>query len=131
MPIDGNRLTFPEYLKSIGVSEYTLDHGALSPNGKVSKRAAKAWADYQTCKRNAYNLAKWTYQENINTGYWVDPSGQFVPGPAAPSPTELEITRLLRQAAELEGLADRGMSTRKYRKHAAELRTRAAQLGGA
>ncbi len=76
-----------------------------SPNGKMSK-AAKARAE----KRLGEAL--------------FDPGGMPAPQVAQPS----EIERLRRQAKELNELAERGMSPRKFKKEAARLEAEAAAI---
>ena len=82
-----------------------IDHGILSPSGKVSKRARKA-----ALKRCAKEL----FPDDF---VW----------PSTPQPTKRE--RLLRQAAELRALANRGMNTRKYNKEADKLEKEANRGG--
>jgi len=69
-----------------------------SPSGRMSKRA-----------RNAA-------QKRLRAELF----GDMDISPKAEQPTEREV--LLRQATELEGLAERGMSPRKNRREAARLR---------
>ena len=80
----------------------SIDHSTLSPSGHVSKRSREA------ARKRA-----------IET-FWPDgfPQRQPVPQPSARE-------RLLRQAGELEGLANRGMKPRAYKRKAAELRKEA------
>jgi len=81
-----------------------IDHSGLSPSGRVSKRAREAWE-----KRELARL--------------FDGMGDLR-GEGPPQPTERE--RDLRQAQQLEALADRGMCPRKYRRMADELRAKHA-----
>ena len=69
-----------------------------SPSGRMSKRARKA------------------AQERLRAELF----GDMDISPKAEQPTEREA--LLRQAGELEALAERGVYPRKYRKEAARLR---------
>lgn len=78
-----------------------IDHSLLSPSGHMSKRARKA-AD----KREFERLFRGCSPLN--------------PPVHQPLPRE----RDLRWAAELEALAERGMSPRKHRKAAAALRAK-------
>lgn len=75
-----------------------IDHSILSPSGRVSDRAREA-----ALERNRRALF-----------------GDGLPFPSCRQPSERE--RLLRQAAELETLADRGMSPVKHRREAVRLR---------
>ena len=84
-----------------------IDHTILSPNGRVSKRAREA-----ALKREHDRL--------FPPGFWD-----------APEKSEAERAaekreRLLRSAANLRELADRGMSPRKFRKEAEKLEAEAA-----
>ncbi len=82
----------------------SIDHGFLSPSGRVSKRARKA-AQEQT-RRELF--------------------GDGLPYPTCKQPTERE--RLLRHAARLRDLAERGMSPRAFIKDAEMLEKKAADL---
>ena len=84
----------------------SIDHGILSPSGRVSGRARKAAMQ----------------RERVRLG-WDQLFADLVPGlPAQPSERE----SLLRQAAELRELAKRGMKPRAYLKAAIALEARAA-----
>jgi hypothetical protein len=82
----------------------TIDHGLLSPSGKVSKRARKAFLDREVAR--------------LFDGCDLDP--------AVPQPSERD--RLLAHAARLRDMADRGMSSKRYRRLAAEAEAQAAAL---
>lgn len=74
-----------------------------SPNGRMSKRAKKAATD---------RLARALFGDYKE--------------PAPPQPSKREV--LLRQAARLRDLANRGMSVRKFNKEAARLEALAGSL---
>lgn len=87
----------------------SIDHTILSPSGRASKRARKA-----ALEREAARLF---------------PPGYFDP----PELTEAEhnarrAEALLRSAATLRDLAERGMKPRAHRKHAARLEAEAERL---
>lgn len=87
----------------------SIDHTILSPSGRVSKRAREA-----ALKREHDRL--------FPTGYWD-----------RPEPTEAEKAaaqrkNLLRRAATLRELAERGMSPRKYTRAADRLEAEARTL---
>ena len=87
----------------------SIDHGILSPSGKVSKRAREA-----ALKRETEKL--------FPPGYWD-----------APAKTEAEAragkaTALRRTATNLRELADRGMTPRKFLREAARLEAEAERL---
>ena len=84
----------------------SIDHSILSPSGHVSKRARDA-----AMAREAARLF---------------PEGSNFLAPQVQQPTEAE--RLRRHAAELRGLAERGMKPRAYAKLASELEAKAAAL---
>lgn len=89
-----------------------MDHGPLSPSGRVSKAARKA-----TLRRETARL--------FPPGYWD-----------TPAPTEAEARaasaeRMLRSAATLRELAARGMKPIAYRREADKLEAEARALGGA
>ena len=79
----------------------SIDHGILSPSGYTSKRAEKA------AKERA--------------GKELFPNG--LAWPSCPQPTEAEY--LLRKAAGLRQLAERGMCPVKYRREAERLEAKA------
>ena len=81
-----------------------IDHGPLSPSGRVSKRARKA--TQERARRELF--------------------GDGLPYPNVKQPTEAE--RLLQQAQELRDLAARGMKPRAYIKKAKELEAEARRL---
>ena len=92
------------------MSRPSIDHGLLSGTGRMSKHARKA-----ALKREFDKLfPKDEFPNGIPMGTLVE------------QPTEKEY--LLKQAAELHALADRGMCIRKYRKKAKELEAQAAAL---
>jgi len=82
----------------------SIDHSILSPSGRVSKRARKAALEQQA--------------KILFAGIDFSPS--------VPQPTEAEALR--RQAKQLLELANRGMNTKSYRRHANKLIARAEQL---
>ena len=90
--------------KDLIVSWPSIDHSLISPNGRISKRARKA-AMVREYKK-------------------LFPEG--LPAPTCAQPSERE--RLLREANELDALANRGMRVRRFRKQAVELRARAEAL---
>ena len=81
-----------------------IDHSLLSPSGHVSKRAKRA--SDERVRRELF--------------------GDGLPWPTCPQPSERE--RLLRQAAELRGLASRGMKPRAYLRRAKRLEARARAI---
>jgi hypothetical protein len=83
----------------------SIDHSFLSPSGKISKRARKAYMD------------KFTKE--------LFPDGLILKGQCK-QPTKKE--KLLRQAKMLRELADRGMSVKKYNKEADKLEKQANEL---
>lgn len=86
----------------------SIDHGLLSPSGRVSKRARNA-----ALKREGERL--------FPPGYFsveVDPVKQRID----------RITALERYAKELRDLADRGMSPRKLRAEAQRMEAEAYEL---
>ncbi len=84
----------------------SIDHGLLSPSGRMSKRARKA-----AMARAAKGL--------FPSGFWEEAR-------RVPQPTRREA--LLQQAARLRDLADRGVNTRRYNREADKLEARAANL---
>jgi hypothetical protein len=89
------------------MSRPSIDHGILSPNGRVSKRTRKL-----TLERVKQQL----FPEGFNA--------MCAPKVEQPSAKE----RLLCQASELRALADRGMKPRAYRRKADELEAQANQI---
>jgi hypothetical protein len=89
------------------VPRAAIDQGILSPSGRVSARARK-----QALERVRHEL----FGAGLETPKTVQPS---------------EREALLRQAAELRELADRGMSPKKYRRRAEELEAKARSLAKA
>ncbi len=79
----------------------SIDHSLLSPSGHISELARKA-------------ALKRLHDELFPNGF---------PEPSCPQPTRRET--LLRQVAELRGLAERGMKPRAYLKRAIELEIQA------
>ena len=79
----------------------SLDHGILSPSGRVSKRARK--------------LALERVREELFGKGWTYPT--------VPQPTEREV--MLRRAFDLRELAARGMHPIKYKRLANELERQA------
>ena len=75
----------------------SIDHSLLSPSGRVSKRARKA--ALERTRRELF--------------------GDGLPFPTCKQPSKAE--RLLREAATLRDLADRGMRPRAHRKEADKL----------
>ena len=80
----------------------TIDHSILSPSGSVSKSTQKKAID---------KVAKTLFPEGI----WDKPK------PTASQANANEVAKLRRQAAELRGLAQRGMNPRSYAKKADKL----------
>jgi len=83
----------------------SIDHGILSPSGKISKRAREA-------------VLKRMHEELFPEG--------GLPHPTAKQPAYKQT--LLRKAKQLRELAARGMSPRKYAREAARLEAEAAKL---
>ena len=81
-----------------------VDHGLLSPSGRISKRART-----QAVAREARLLFPPDYFD-------------------VPRPPADRKAQLLAHAARLDELADRGMSRRRYRRLAAAARTEAESL---
>jgi hypothetical protein len=86
----------------------TIDHSLLSPSGRMSKRARKAATDREVARLFA------------GCG----------PLKGEGPPPRSEAQYMWDTAAQLLELADRGMSTRKYRREAERLLARAALLEG-
>jgi hypothetical protein len=82
-----------------------LDHGILSPNGRVSKATRER--DLEKLRQDLFG-----------------PQGLQ----QAPVPQPAEAEALMRQAQQLRELAARGMKTKAYMKKAAELEAQAAAL---
>lgn len=82
----------------------SIDHSLLSLSGRVSRRAKRA--SDERVRRELF--------------------GDGLPWPKCQQPTEAE--KLLRQAANLRDLAERGMKPRAFRAEAAKLEARAAGL---
>lgn len=89
-PIEMN---FTQFASSIGKpSDFdVLDHGDLSPSGKVSKRSRKAAQARQAERLKQNNEAHDAYREAILAGDIIDPSGKF---------TKEDFERRIREAAE-------------------------------
>jgi hypothetical protein len=87
----------------------SIDHGLLSPDGHMSKRARDA-----ANKREKDRL--------FPPGFWDRPE------PTADEKRAAEVIRLRRAAAQCRDLATRGMRTRYYNKQAAMMEARAAEL---
>lgn len=92
------RLTRPE-----------MDHGMLSPSGRVSKRARKAKLAIETARL-------------FPPGYWDKPV------PTAAQAAAQAARQQRRHAIRLTDLANRGMHPRKYKKEAARALTKAEAL---
>lgn len=94
------------------ISRPSIDHTLLSPSGTASKRAREA-----ALKREHDRL--------FPAGYWDAPE----------KPPEMiaaeKAATLRRSAANLRELAERGMSTRKFLREAAQLEAQAAELEAA
>lgn len=88
-----------------------VDHSGLSPSGRVSKRARKAWMDVQAARL-------------FPPGYWDEPIQTPAEANAA------KALRLRRSAATLREMADRGMSQARFRKQADALDAQADVLEG-
>lgn len=86
-----------------------IDHGVLSPNGRISKRARA-----EALKREHDLL--------FPAGFWNEPA------PTEREKAEAKAKTLLASAANLRDLAARGMSTRKYTRAAEKLEAEAAAL---
>lgn len=84
-----------------------IDHGGLSPSGRVSKRARAAWLAREAAR--------------------LFPPGTFA-DPKRPETAAEKRVRILRTAAELRALAERGMKPRAYRREAERLEAEAASL---
>ena len=83
------------------------DHSGLSPSGRVSKRARAAWLAREAAR--------------------LFPPGTFA-DTRRPENADEKRVRLLRTAAELRALADRGMKPRAHRRAAERLEAEAASL---
>lgn len=103
----GQETAVPE-VRGMAVQRPSIDHSTLSPSGRVSERARHAAL------------------ERTRVELFGEEGLQRAP---VPQPTEQES--LLRQAANLRDLAERGMSPRLFVKQAAELEARAAELATA
>ena len=89
----------------------SIDHGTLSPSGRVSERARR-----KATERAASVL--------FPPGYWES----IRPEPSEDERRASEIQRLRRTAAQLRDLASRGMHPRSYPKQATALEARADAL---
>ena len=87
----------------------SIDHGLLSPSGKMSKRAREA-----AMKRESNRL--------FPIGYFDKPE------PTLEQKRKATIDNCRQRAKELHGLADRGMCVRKYRREARKLEDLAEKL---
>lgn len=87
----------------------SIDHGLLSPSGKMPKSARKA-------------ALKREYDKLFPKDEFPNGTGHALPK----QPTDKEY--LLKQATELRDLATRGMKTRVYNKKADELEAQAELL---
>jgi len=85
----------------------SIDHSFLSPSGKMSKRARKAYLD---------RFVKELFPEGMREAI----------KPRCKQPTEKE--RLLAHAKLLRGLADSGMNSKKYYREAEKLEREAAAI---
>lgn len=115
--------TMREYLAERGLSQWNLDHTMLSPSGKASGAARRAIQQRFHEAQAASGQAMREYYGKIDSGEIVDPTGEYKP---VVKPTEAE--RLLEQAARFELWAQQGITPRKCRKKAAELRAEAERL---
>lgn len=88
----------------------SIDHTGLSPSGRVSKRARKAWLE-----REAARL--------FPPGYFAEIEREHQARLDAEHPA-----RLRHRAADLRALAARGMQTRALTKEAARLEAEADRL---
>jgi len=119
------RQTFEEFCAEEGIPEITIqDQGPLSPSGRRSERSRQAWIKKEDERLSRWGEALRKYQGLINSGEVVDPTGRYWPIITRPK-SEIEAEALIRRADELESLANRGMSPRKFRKEAAKLREQA------
>lgn len=89
----------------------TVDHSVLSPSGRTSKRAREA-----AIKRTAEKL--------FPPGYWEGLK------PGEQDKRLAEAKRLRLAAANLRGLAERGMSPKKFAREAARMESEADELTG-
>lgn len=99
-----------------------------SPSGKVSGRAAAAGQARLRAQQAKEAGLRAEFQRLVNTGKVIDPTGRHRPAAPRPSVDAQHAASLLRQAAELRGLADRGMKPRAHRKRADQLEAMAKAL---
>ncbi len=90
----------------------SIDHGILSPSGRCSKRAREA-----ALKREADRL--------------FQPGTFDVATPSEAQQRADKVAGLLRTAAHLRALAERGMRPIAYRREARKLEAEAQAMGGA
>lgn len=87
-----------------------VDHSGLSPSGRVSKRARKAWLKVQ-------------HDRLFPAGYWDEPA------PTEEQKREANVENVRRQIERLRELASRGMSLRKFTKRANALEAEVTKEG--
>lgn len=104
-----------QYLREKGVADPGLEHGHLSPNGRISKRARDEYHARLEKQYAAYAAASDEYHRL----YGVDMSA---------ADKEKRRAALRSNAAELRRLAVAGMRPRAHRRKAAELEREADNL---
>ena len=119
--------TFTQYKREHGL-EGPLDRlGGSEQTPGISKAELRGTHRAQAERFQKYQAGVRDFLALVNAGTVTDPSGEFRPT-HAPDPNIAERGRLIAQAAELRGLAKRGMKPRAHRKRAAELEARATAL---
>jgi hypothetical protein len=118
---------FAQFLRERGVTDPGLDHGPQSPAGRISAAAKRAFDKRRDAEFARFGEAQDEYQQLVNDGSIVDPSGMV--RPVAQADPNIAKAALLRQRAdELERLADGGMRPRVNRAEAAKIRAEAEAL---
>jgi hypothetical protein len=124
-------ISFAAYLTERGIPDPGADHGGLSPSGRESKRARAARLARREPEWARYGAAQAEYRDAVDRGEIVDPTGRVRPAPPRPPEDDPRAVALERNAANLRGLAERGMRPRAYRKKAAELEAQARAIRAA
>lgn len=112
---------FAQYLTSRGIKDPGLDHSRLSPNGSVSARSRNAMMQRYEADLAAYSQAQRDYQEAIDSGEIVDPSGKYYKRDKKAEldkATKEKIERLKRQADEFREYAAMGFRKKAHTKQA-------------
>lgn len=74
---DAETKSFAQYASEKGIKDPGLEHGHLSPSGRVAERARTAMLARNVDEHRAYKAAEADYQDAIDRGEIIDPSGKF------------------------------------------------------